>query len=243
MSEQKGQGATAKTFAEKVNYVMRAVGNVPKSSHNKEQNYDFTRAADVQERVRNAMCEVGLFVGETDYDIAHVDATKGGSLRLTVKCTVRVTDGMGGMLIGRGLGGGADGGDKAGNKSSTSGYKYALLAAFCGGMKEDPEADESIDREEQESVRNPDMPGLVREMRGVSSVADMEQFFDDFGSVVKTLSQDEKKELWEEAKKRIKLIQRDESFTIQDFRKLVQEVEYGPGWEEKMKAETATEAT
>ena len=118
-------------------------------------NYDWVRAADVVNAVRQFLADNGIyaevnfeFVG-APYTIARAKAPDAPFSAVNVKCTVVLVDAeTGETRTGSGLGSGADTGDKAAYKAQTGALKYALRNAFLipdEKGQDEPEADAMLD--------------------------------------------------------------------------------------------------
>jgi hypothetical protein len=142
------------TLVQKLIQVYEEIDNIQKAGHNKNQNYDFVRAADLVRAVRKALLKVGVYaevnlVTEKQYTIARAEKNGQASTPFNaadVRCTIVFHDGdTSDTLTASGLGSGFDGGDKAVYKAQTGSIKYALRNAFLLPDEADPEADESVD--------------------------------------------------------------------------------------------------
>lgn len=136
-------------IAAKLSKVMAACHYVQKCGKNHFHNYKYAMAADVLEKVNNALVENGLAAVVTPelIDFKDVTTAKGNTERLaTVKTTITLIDPESGetlQLIG--LGSGQDAGDKAVMKAQTASIKYAWMLSLQISTGDDPEADETVD--------------------------------------------------------------------------------------------------
>ena len=142
------------SLVQKLIQVYEEIDHIQKAGHNKNQNYDFVRAADLVRAVRKALLKVGVYaevnlVTEKQYTIARAEKNGQASTPFNaadVRCTIVFHDGdTSDTLTASGLGSGFDGGDKAVYKAQTGSIKYALRNAFLLPDEADPEADESVD--------------------------------------------------------------------------------------------------
>lgn len=135
--------------------VYEKVDHVEKSGKNKIQGYRYVRAADLLHAIRNALQELSIyaqvtFTTERSYTIPRAEG-KVPMTAVDVRADVVFHDAESGQTIASsGLGSGADMGDKAIYKAQTGALKYALRNAFLVPDDTDPEADESVDYDENE---------------------------------------------------------------------------------------------
>jgi hypothetical protein len=144
------------TLLEKLHSVYALVSHVEKSGHNKVQNYDYVKSADVTREIRKALTEVRAyaeinfhFVGEP-YTIARAKEPNAPFSAVNVRCSITFhdLDNPTFTLTSSGLGTGCDTSDKAAYKAQTGALKYALKNAFLVPDEADPEADESTDEKD-----------------------------------------------------------------------------------------------
>lgn len=140
------------TLREKLHQIYATIDAVEKRGHNKAQNYDYIKAADVTNAIRKQLIELRVyaeinfeFVGGP-YTIARKAEVNAPFSAVNVRCNIlfRDLDSLE-MLTSSGLGTGADTGDKAAYKAQTGALKYALKNGFLVPDEADPEADESVD--------------------------------------------------------------------------------------------------
>jgi ERF superfamily len=157
------------TLKEKLHKIYDAIDAIEKRGHNKSQNYDYIRAADVTNAIRKQLRDLKVyaeinfdFVG-APYTIARAKEKDAPFTAVSVRCFIafhdleRSEDGIT-MLTSSGLGTGADTGDKAAYKAQTGALKYALKNAFLVPDEADPEADESVDENSRyQSRQDPSM--------------------------------------------------------------------------------------
>jgi hypothetical protein len=130
-----------KSIAAKMSQVGKSVGfGVPKDGHNASQGYNYTSAASVRMAVGPELARRGLAVS-SHVDIIHreafVNAKGNRQHHVMIRTTLSFYDSEEGV----------DSGDKACAKAQTMAEKYAYVSAFTLAMGEDPEADESTDRD------------------------------------------------------------------------------------------------
>jgi hypothetical protein len=141
-----------KSIAAKMSQVGKSVGfGVPKDGHNASQGYNYTSAASVRMAVGPELARRGLAVS-SHVDIIHreafVNAKGNRQHHVMIRTTLSFYDSESGESMDVcGLGEGVDSGDKACAKAQTMAEKYAYVSAFTLAMGEDPEADESTDRD------------------------------------------------------------------------------------------------
>lgn len=146
-------------LAAKLVTVASSVGWVEKAGRNTAQNYDFVRAVDVFAQVRKLLAEQRVVFSLDITDVEHIPYTsKSGTQTFltTVKGNASFIDAdTGEVITGGAAGTGADTGDKSTAKAITALLKYALIAALLLPTGDDPEADESTDRNQQEKKSEP----------------------------------------------------------------------------------------
>ena len=141
-----------KSLVGKLAEAFDAVGGVEKKGHNSAQNYDHVRATDVTKAVRHELFKRGVImtadVEKTEW--SDFQTNKGSRMtvcRLTVLYTLHDSDSAEKITF-HGLGEAFDTGDKAVYKAHTGALKYALRTlGLIPDEKDDPEADEKVDRE------------------------------------------------------------------------------------------------
>lgn len=143
------------TLKEKIQAIYQRIDHVEKAGHNKLQNYDYVRAADVVHAVRREFADLGIiaeidmnFVG-APYTVAREKAPNAPFTAVNVKCDITLHDVESDEKIhATGLGTGCDSNDKASYKAQTGALKYALRhAGLVPDTEGDPEADESVDEQ------------------------------------------------------------------------------------------------
>lgn len=128
------------------------VGGLEKKGKNTAQNYPYLKAADVAKAVRMELFNRGIIMA-TDVESAQWSEfqTMKGSRMSVCRITARFTfyDSEGDSTVSfRGVGEAFDTGDKACYKATTGALKYALrTSGLIPDEKDDPEADERVDRE------------------------------------------------------------------------------------------------
>ena len=124
------------TLIEKLIQVYEKIDHIQKAGHNKSQNYDFVRAADMVRAVRKALLKLGVYAevnlfSERQYTIAREKAPSAPFAAVDVRCVMIFHDVESGETItASGLGTGADTGDKAVYKAMTGSRKYAIINIF-----------------------------------------------------------------------------------------------------------------
>lgn len=146
------QNAVAQLHQKMVN-VRKAVGYIQKKGVNEGQGYNFARASDFYDKVREALDHEGIAT-TVESDLQHVEtyqaANKKGVVstwqRVIVRLTMVFTDAAtGAMCRASALGAGADNGDKAIPKANTGAEKYILAETFIISTGDDPEASREAD--------------------------------------------------------------------------------------------------
>ena len=140
------------SLATKLSLIMGELGNVEKKGHNKAQNYDFVREADIVAAVVPLLSKyhVLLHTTITSHTRDPLYQTQSG---LTMWMTTVYVDGTwidgdtGEKLdIATFVGTGADTGDKGVYKAMTGAEKYMLMKSFLISTGDDPEGDEKVDK-------------------------------------------------------------------------------------------------
>jgi hypothetical protein len=162
------KGAEIQSFSDKLLAVYKKISYIQKTGHNKAQNYSFLRSSDVIMAVNEALRESRLLLKSVDYDVisaqpvqqAAVDSQKNLIFSpkgdqvvkfqnlVTLKVNIEICDADGASSVrATGIGQGIDPTDKASAKAMTIALKYALTSAFLIATGDDPEADESADKD------------------------------------------------------------------------------------------------
>lgn len=149
-------------LTQKLIQVYEKVDHIEKRGHNKNQNYDYVRAADMIHAIRKALLELNVYAevnmfNERQYTIAREKAPNAPFAAIDVRCVMVFRDAdSGDTLTASGVGTGADVGDKAAYKAQTGAIKYALRNAFLiPDEASDPEADESTDENSNGQRQDP----------------------------------------------------------------------------------------
>lgn len=144
-----------KAIAAKLTKIMQACAYVQKTGKNTFHGYKYATAADVLDKANEAMVEnnVCCFVTPKLIEFRDVLTAKGATEHLaTVEATVTLVDSESGESITLvGLGSGQDSGDKAIMKAQTAALKYSWMMSLNIATGDDPEADESTDRNNAKS--------------------------------------------------------------------------------------------
>ena len=136
----------------KLSMIMGELGTVEKKGHNKAQNYDFVREADIVAAVVPLLAKHHIILHTTI--VAHsreaLYQTQSGLTMWLTTVTVdgHWIDGDSGEVtpIATFMGYGADTGDKGIYKAMTGCEKYMLMKGFLISTGDDPEADEKVDK-------------------------------------------------------------------------------------------------
>lgn len=139
--------------------VMEAVTNVPKRGRAPAAmgGFEFVQVGDAAAAIRRELAQrhVTLMPARIELLRAYETETKGGSLMTneTYKVTWIFVDGdTGETHVIESVGTGSDRGDKASPKAQTNAMKYALLMAFLMPTGDDPELEDSSDRQKSAPV-------------------------------------------------------------------------------------------
>ena len=139
-----------KNISKKLVKVMEDVAHVQKNGTNAFHSYQYATAADVLEKVNEALCKnkICSIAKANLISLEHVTNAKGNQEHLaTVQMDVRLIDAESGEYVDiSGLGNGQDSGDKAVMKAETASIKYAYMMAFNISTGDDPEADVRTDQ-------------------------------------------------------------------------------------------------
>ena len=154
---------TKKTLDDLLSEVGREVAYVHKGGTNEAQKYSYARAEDVLKKVNEALFSRGISVGSSatleyfnvtpytkkqgnyEKQMFRTDAAVHLSLSFSKGEEVRTVEAVGSAT---------DTADKAVFKANTGALKYVLANAFLISWGDDPEADESVDREASEQQEN-----------------------------------------------------------------------------------------
>lgn len=149
------------TLLEKLNKIYEKIDHIEKRGRNKNQGYNYVKAADLAHAVRNAFLELGIYAEVTFKYIRgyEFETAKGTKMQaVDVQCDIKFYDisaptinGVSNSYYTTGLGSGSDTTDKAIYKAQTGALKYALRNAFIVPDEVDPEND-SEDVVEEEAV-------------------------------------------------------------------------------------------
>ena len=139
-----------KKITAKLVKVMEEVSHVQKNGTNEFHKYQYATAADVLEKVNEALVKNKICsIAKADLiSLEHVANAKGNQEHLaTVQMNIRLIDSESGEYLNiAGLGNGQDSGDKAVMKAETASIKYAYMMAFNISTGDDPEADIKTDQ-------------------------------------------------------------------------------------------------
>lgn len=139
-----------KKITAKLVKVMEEVSHVQKNGTNEFHKYQYATAADVLEKVNEALCKnkICSLAKAHLISLENVTNAKGNQEHLaTVQMNIRLIDSESGEYVDiSGLGNGQDSGDKAVMKAETASIKYAYMMAFNISTGDDPEADIHTDQ-------------------------------------------------------------------------------------------------
>ena len=156
---------SVKKITSKLVNVMEEVSHVQKNGTNEFHKYQYATAADVLEKVNEALCKnkICSVAKASLISLEHVTNAKGNQEHLaTVQMNIRLIDSESGEYIDiAGLGNGQDSGDKAVMKAETASIKYAYMMAFNISTEDDPEADVRTDQFMAETPNEPLKPRAV----------------------------------------------------------------------------------
>ena len=148
-----------KKITSKLVKVMEEVSHVQKNGTNEYHKYQYATAANVLEKVNEALCKnkICSVAKASLISLEHVTNAKGNQEHLaTVQMNIRLIDSESGEYIDiAGLGNGQDSGDKAVMKAETASIKYAYMMAFNISTGDDPEADIRTDQFMAETSNEP----------------------------------------------------------------------------------------
>lgn len=154
-----------KKITSKLVKVMEEVSHVQKNGTNEFHKYQYATAADVLEKVNEALCKnkICSVAKASLISLDHVTNAKGNQEHLaTVEMNIRLIDSESGEYLDiAGLGNGQDSGDKAVMKAETASIKYAYMMAFNISTGDDPEADVRTDEFMAETPNEPPKPRAV----------------------------------------------------------------------------------
>lgn len=144
------QERSVKRIAAKLVKVMSEVAHVAKNGTNEFHRYQYATAADVLEKVNDALVgnKICSVANAELLSLENVVNAKGNQEHFaTVRMNIRLIDSDSGEYVDiAGLGNGQDSGDKAVMKAETASIKYAYMMAFNISTGDDPEADSRTDQ-------------------------------------------------------------------------------------------------
>jgi len=140
-------------LVEKLAEACDSVGGVEKKGRNEAQRYDYVKAADVAKAIRRELFKRGIVIIPDEVECTtkqiqffNAKGEERRSNEVSLKTAYTITDGKE-TLIMHGFGIAWDAGDKAIYKAKTGALKYFLRGlGLIPDEKDDPEADETIDR-------------------------------------------------------------------------------------------------
>lgn len=142
------------TLAAKLCKLMKSCGYVQKDGKNTFHNYKYASAANVLEKVNEACVENGVA------SIPRFEIIRENGDLVTVQCTLTLIDADStAEYTVISLGSGQDKTDKAVAKAQTMALKYAWMTALNISTGDDPEADESTDRNAATATQEAAKPG------------------------------------------------------------------------------------
>jgi hypothetical protein len=142
-----------KTLAAKLAEACDTVGGIAKKGRNTAQGYDYVKAADVAKAIRHELFTRGVVILPNEVECTtkqiQFQNAKGemrNSNEVVIRTAYTITDGAETLIV-HGYGVAWDSGDKAVYKAKTGSLKYFLRGlGLIPDEKDDPEADEGIDR-------------------------------------------------------------------------------------------------
>jgi hypothetical protein len=150
--------AEQKKLVQKLAEVMKEVKYIQKRGYNAFHKYKYATEADVAEKVREALAErsIVMIPSLTSHSTREHITSKGNREYITtVVMEFRFIDGETGETITFSMiGEGQDAGDKGPYKAMTGAQKYALMKTFMIPTGDDPEADEDVDKRNNEEQKD-----------------------------------------------------------------------------------------
>jgi hypothetical protein len=150
--------AEQRKLVQKLAEVMKEVKYIQKRGYNSFHKYKYATEADVAEKVREALAErnIVMIPSLTNHSIREHTTSKGNREYITtVVMEFRFIDGETGETITFSMiGEGQDAGDKGPYKAMTGAQKYALMKTFMIPTGDDPEADEDVDKRNNEEQKD-----------------------------------------------------------------------------------------
>lgn len=141
---------TTKSLVAKMAEIAGECGYVQKNSRNASQNWTYASAEDLFKKVNPCLAARDIAVSSR-VELLQYGQRPTNSGKLTqyaaIKISLTITDDSGKELHAEGLGEGSDSGDKAIYKANTGALKYAWANALTIAWGDDPEADESTDKD------------------------------------------------------------------------------------------------
>lgn len=162
--------------------VMADAGRIPKNGTAPKEmgGFAFVQVGDAADSIRSALGSRGVSMLPTAVDVVGEaeHETKSGAMMTTLRLrtTWTLTDGETGQTATiQSIGEGADRGDKAAPKAQTNSMKYALLMGFLLSTGDDPEQQDSSDRQRIAGQETAELVGM-KVVTGVIQVGDAERY-------------------------------------------------------------------
>ena len=163
----------AKSLVEKLAEACDSVGGIEKKGKNVTQNYDYVKAADVAKAIRRQLFSRGVIIMANELEFSKTnefETRNGAKMReFTLKVEYSILDSESDQkIVAHAFGVAMDTGDKAIYKCKTGALKYFLRGlGLIPDEKDDPEADESVDRE---TVADKKLAKLEKKMEGQKKI-------------------------------------------------------------------------
>ncbi len=164
--------------------VMAEAGRIPKNGHYSQGNtqFDYVLVGDAADAIRKELASRGVSMLPESVEVlgeAEHPTRSGGTMTTqTVRTTWRLTDSESGdTAVIQSLGTGADAGDKFSPKAQTNAMKYALLMGFLLSTGDDPEKNDTSDRQSAAVEMTETLELLGRlEKSGVATVGGSDKY-------------------------------------------------------------------
>lgn len=154
-AKQVAQATSGLTLVQKLKTIYEKIDHIEKRGKNKQQNYNYVKAADLAHAVRNAFTELGIYA-EVNFSFINSFEFKTSSGThmngVNVQCSITFHDAddpTATKYTASGIGSGSDTTDKSAFKAQTGALKYALRNAFIVPDEADPENDSNEEAEEE----------------------------------------------------------------------------------------------
>lgn len=161
-----------KSLAQKLAEACDEVGGIEKKGRNDQQKYNYVKASDVAKEIRHKLFQRGIVIVPNELELLseRMQTNSGGWMtEIRLKTEYVVTDGFEELRF-SGYGVARDSGDKAVYKAKTGALKYFLRGlGLIPDEKDDPEADTSVDKDENTVVYEEAFEEKIKNQQPIAS--------------------------------------------------------------------------